>query len=102
MALLCGWSITGMATQEGPIHMVDPQDVQTPKTWVSSQRRCRNCHWWFDRAGDGQSKMRVCILHTGMRGEKAAKMKLGGTKAIETAEDFGCTEWIKDERPKSA
>ena len=46
--------------------------------------------------------MRICILHTGMKGEKAAKMKLGGTKAIETAEDFGCTEWIKDERPKSA
>ena len=42
--------------------------------------------------------MRVCVLHTGRRNERAAKIRVGGTRAIETAEDFGCTEWMEDQR----
>lgn len=61
---------------------------------------CSNCHWWFDMSGTGTDKMRMCILHTGMRNTKAMKVKFSGSP-LKTTADFGCTEWTKDERKKN-
>jgi hypothetical protein len=42
--------------------------------------------------------LHVCVLHTGLKTAELQKVNFGGDKPIRTTADFGCTEWMKDER----
>jgi hypothetical protein len=60
---------------------------------------CNTCHWWCESLGEKDGR-RVCVLHTGLKGEAVAKVAYGGNKLLRTSADFGCTEWRRDEREK--
>lgn len=63
---------------------------------------CQTCHWWS--AADEKQKhghtYRLCIWHVGARGTKVEKIRTALASVILTADDFGCNQWMKDERTK--
>ena len=81
------------------------KDMQENETALTSPvdpiviRQCSSCHWWFD-GFNGKSSRRVCVFHTGMKTADVRKIDFGGNKPMTTTADFGCVDWMKDERNK--
>jgi hypothetical protein len=60
---------------------------------------CSTCHWWSE-AFMPEKEHRTCVWHSGMKGEKKARIEFGGNKPLRTSADFGCLDWTEDTRVK--
>ena len=69
---------------------------------MTDQRQtCDKCHWWFKLKP--KSAYGDCVLHTGLQGSQAGKVKLGSKRdtTMHTKPDFGCVSWQTDTRVKT-
>jgi hypothetical protein len=50
---------------------------------------CGNCKWWYSDPFGGS----ICVLLTGTRHNRDAKVRCGGKQPIQTDYLFGCNQW---------